>query len=263
MIDNQIDIDLYNVVKSESDRLVMSFSCGADSIAMFLRVLESEQFDMSNGAYFYYWFLPEVPWIEEWISYFESLYNIKIIQLPNPIFVLDQATAFLKKPITVMATAELQKTQHKYMKNDKGFLERAVKVNQGIPTKAYTAIGIKQGDSAIRRITLRKNGPLNTKKRKWYPIHDFENGDVIDIIKRHGVKAPYDYDLFGISFENLDYRFSKPIKDNCPKTYEIMKRWYPLIDMYIARNEHYHPEWNPKKGVFWRKLDVLQPEAEI
>ena len=246
-----------------ADRLLMSFSCGADSIAMFLRVLESGEFDMTDGVYFYYWFLPGVPWVDEWIEYFQTKYGIEIIQLPNPIFVDDQGNGFLKTPMGAHATAQLQKTKYKYWHNDKKFLEHAVKVNQGLPENTLCAVGIKQGDSAMRRIALRKNEGLSLNSGKWYPIHDFENRDVIDIIKRHDVKVPYDYELFGISFENLDYRFSKPIKDHCPETYKLLKSWYPQIDMYIARNEYYHPEWEAKKGVMWKKLNVLEPKGAI
>jgi 3'-phosphoadenosine 5'-phosphosulfate sulfotransferase (PAPS reductase)/FAD synthetase len=255
--------DLYDKVKKRSDRLLMSFSCGADSIAMFLRVMESGEFAVSDGVYFYYWFLPGVPWVEDYIDYFEDRYGVKIIKLPNPIFVNDQGIGFLKTPVTAAATAALQKTPYRYWKNDKSMLERAVKVNQGLPQDTLTAVGIKQGDSAMRRITLRKNGGISESQGKWYPIHDYENRDVYEIIKRHGVKVPYDYELFGISFENMDYRFSSVIRDRCPETWEILKYWYPQIEMYIARHERYHPEWEAKKGVMWRKLDVLEPRRAL
>lgn len=257
--------ELSRAVKQRSghDRLCMSFSCGADSIAMFLRLLESEEFDMADGVYFYYWFLPGVPWVDDYIEYFQERYGIRIMQLPNPIFVDDQGNAFLKSPVTAAATAQLQKTPHAYQRNDKAFLERAVKINQGLSTDTLTAVGIKQGDSAMRRIQLRKNEGVSENKGKWYPIWDYENRDVYDIIKRHGVKMPYDYELFGISFENLDYRFSRVIKDRCPETYKLLKHYYPQIDMYIARNERYHPEWEAKKGVMYRKFDILEPRRPL
>jgi len=247
-------VTLYEQVKQREPRLMMSLSIGADSIAMFLRTLESEEFDMENGVYFYYWFLPGVSWVEDYIDYFENKYNIKIIQLPNPIFVEDQFRAFLKTPFTAAATAKLQQTRYAYQKNNKQFLEKIVKINQGLPDKTLTAVGIKQGDSAMRRIQLRKNEGYAPNQLHWYPIWDYE---------RHGLKMPYDYDLFGISFENLDYRFSKPIKDNCPETWELMKEWYPQIEMYMARNEFYHPEWKPKKGVMYKKFDTLEPRRKL
>lgn len=256
-------MNLYKEVKDRSERLLVSFSVGADSIAMFLSLLESNEFDMKDGVYFYYWFLPGISWIEDWIDYFDNKYGISIIQLPSPIFVEDQGNAFLKSPLTAAATAKLQNTDFRYWKNDKAFLEHAIKINQGLPQDTLTAVGIKQGDSAMRRISLRKSKGLSINKGKWYPIHDYENRDVIDIIKKHDVKVPYDYELFGISFENLDYRFSKVIKEKCPQTYKLLKKWYPQIDMYIARNEFYHPEWKPKKGVFYKKLPVLEPRVQL
>ena len=250
-------MDLYDRVVERNSRLMMSLSIGADSLAMFLHVMESERFDMRDGVYFYYWFLPGVPWVEDYIEYFESKYGVKIIQLPNPIFVEDQARAFLKTPLTAAATMKLQNTKHAYQKNDKKFLEKIVKINQGLPEKTLTAVGIKPGDSAMRRMQLRKNEGYAPNQLHWYPLWEYENRDVIALIKRHGLKMPADYDLFGISFENLDYRFAKPIKDNCPVTWELLKSWYPQIEMSVARNERYHPEWPAKKGVMYGKFETL------
>jgi hypothetical protein len=53
----------------------------------------------------------------------------------------------------------------------------------------------------------------------------------------HKCKLPIDYHLFGRSFDGMDYRFLKPIKDNFPKDFEKILEWFPLADLEIFRAE--------------------------
>ena len=49
------------------------------------------------------------------------------------------------------------------------------------------------------------------------------------------VKLPIDYEMFGKSFDGLDYRFLKPIKERFPEDYAKIKEFFPLIDLEILR----------------------------
>jgi hypothetical protein len=56
-------------------------------------------------------------------------------------------------------------------------------------------------------------------------------------IERYGVKLPIDYELFGRSFDGIDYRFAKPLRERLPEDYERIKFWFPLIDVEILSHE--------------------------
>ena len=57
------------------------------------------------------------------------------------------------------------------------------------------------------------------------------------VIKRHGIKLPVDYKLFGRTFDGIDYRFVGPLRKHLPEDFERLRFWFPLIDLEILRRE--------------------------
>ncbi len=254
-------IDLCKKTKKiqENDRFFMSFSGGSDSIALFLRVLESGQFDMKKGVYFFYYSIPDISWVEEYLDYFENKYEIKIERVPSSNFMFTLCHYHLQNPSRAFAMEKMSKTREWWIHSIKD-IEDAVKEYHDLPDTMLAAVGTKQGDSFVRRVQLRKNQGIDIKARKWYPIWDFENGDVPRIIKKHDIKMPLCYDLFGISFEGLDYRFSKVIKEKCPENWKRIKKMYPLIETVITRYEKYVGS-KEVRGVYYKKFSdrTLKP----
>ena len=245
------------------DRFMLSFSAGSDSIALFLRILESGQFDMTKGIYFYYYNVPNITWVDEYLDYFEDKYNIKIERLPSPNFVEGLRNYHYQTPARAYALDKMSR-MGEWPIYDKSDIEREVKFAYGVSKKTLCAVGVKQGDSALRRQQMRRMRGLNVNQGKWYPIFDFENKDVPAIINRHDVKMPFCYELFGISFENIDFRFSKPIRDNCPNNWENIKKYYPMADSIISRTEYYHGD-RVTRGVYYKKFSdrILQPKKPL
>lgn len=50
---------------------------------------------------------------------------------------------------------------------------------------------------------------------------------------------PPDYELFGRSFDGLDMRFMKPLREKRPKDFEVVKQWCPFIEADEKRWSHY------------------------
>lgn len=262
MIDQDC-IRLSDEIKKSEKRLFMSFSTGADSIAMFLRVLESGRFDMTDGVYWYMYAVPHISWIDEYIEYFMDKYKIKIIQVPSSLLLQNLALWRLQSPMRSKGVLDLQWTDKEFSAMPRDVIGDCVKDWHHLSEKTYCAIGVKSGDSAMRRIAMRKCQGVNHASRKWYPIWDFENRDVEDIIRRHGVKVPYDYNLFGITFENFDYRFSKIMIDRCPENWKRLLEIYPMAKTLVARHEYYKPDEKPKVGVKGKRLKDLCLEPRM
>ncbi len=51
------------------------------------------------------------------------------------------------------------------------------------------------------------------------------------VIERHGIKLPVDYEMFGRSFDGIDWRFVEPLRKHLPEDYERLRFWFPLVEM--------------------------------
>jgi 3'-phosphoadenosine 5'-phosphosulfate sulfotransferase (PAPS reductase)/FAD synthetase len=253
-------------------RPLVSFSCGVDSIAMWLRLKEladqDSGFNLSDASFFYMYYIPGLPFVDDYISYFEQKEGIKIAQVPHNLFLEALANWHFQSPSKSKAIELMQKTKDKYVLVSKSEIEDYVKKRFGYSPDAYTCVGVKAGDSAMRRMAMRKTQGINHTKKKLYPIADMENRDVYDIIKRHGIKVPVDYDLFGISYENLQYRFAKVISEQCPESWKICQDWFPDIGLSLARYDRFKPEWcgdgmiKGRKGKIFHDM-VLTPRMAL
>jgi hypothetical protein len=106
----------------------------------------------------------------------------------------------------------------------------------------YVATGIRAADSPNRRAAINTYGPINEKRKTFYPVWDLNKDGVIKMLQDAKIKLPVDYELFGRTLDGLDYRFIKPIKDNLPDDYQVLKEWFPLLDLAIVRYELSHEQ---------------------
>lgn len=257
-------VDLSRRVKAAQGhgRLFLSFSTGVDAIASFLRCIESDEWNPKEAVLYYYHHVP-MSWTLEYIEYFEDRYGVKVIRVPSHIFLSDLANWLYQEPVRAEAIQELQKTMYAFRAMKKDQIQDGVRMWSRLPESTMCGVGVKQGDSPMRRTQMRKYLGISPRG-KWYPIWDFEHRDVEDIIRRHGVKVPYDYELFGISYENIDYRFSKVISEQCPNNWEKILEWFPLADTIISRHEYY-TDRPPKKGMKYQRFSdiILQPREAL
>lgn len=112
-----------------------------------------------------------------------------------------------------------------------------------LPADTWVADGVRAADSIVRRASLTRHGVMKPHLRKVSPIHDWLKREVMGRIEEAGIALPIDYEWFGRSFDGLDYRFLKPVRDNAPKDYERILDWFPLADL-----EMLFGEWNGLKA---------------
>lgn len=65
------------------NRLLLSFSCGKDSLAMWLWLRETKQVEII--PYFLYW-VPGLSFVERALDYYEQVFGQRITRLPHPLF---------------------------------------------------------------------------------------------------------------------------------------------------------------------------------
>ena len=89
----------------------------------------------------------------------------------------------------------------------------------------------------MRRSAVNQYGPINWKRNTFWPVWDMYKDELISLIEASQVRLPIDYKLFGRSFDGIDYRFTKPIRDNLPEDYQRILDWFPLAHLDIYRYE--------------------------
>jgi hypothetical protein len=204
-------------------------------------------------------------WTWEYLDWFEDHFGVKVERVPSHLCLESLANWYFQTPARVEAIVELAKTPQHFGALTKQQIQRFTAYWAGLPDTTLVALGVKQGDSPMRRKAMRQTQGISRKQGKWYPIWDFENRDAIELLKRHNCKVPYDYELFGITFEQLDYRFSKVLKEQCPNNWARVLDRFPMAETIISRREYYHPDWPLRKGVMYKKFGdlVLQPKDPL
>jgi hypothetical protein len=222
---------LCEVIKAESGSTVLlSFSRGKDSIGTWLQV--RRHFD--TVIPYHLIFVPGLAFVEESLLWFERFFGTHIMRIPHP-GLYKWLTGYLYQTphrTETIRAMELPlytyRDVHMYVAQDQGL--------NGL--KVFTAAGLKAGDNLYRRTMIDVHGPINRNDRKFYPIYDWNNDRLFTEIEQAKCKLPVDYQLFGRSFEGLQYAYIKPIKDRFPEDYAKIVEWFPLVDAEIWRFEH-------------------------
>lgn len=213
-----------------NEPVALSFSRGKDSIAAWCAL---EDAGIEVVPVFFYG-VPGLRFEEESLAYFEQKFNKKIHRYPHPSFYkhLNEGVFQAPENTPVIIAAKLPTPTYAQMWE---FVKDDLKLSR----QAWVADGVRAADSIVRRASFVKHGIMKEKSRKVSPIADYLKQEVLDIIAQHGIELPIDYELFGRSFDGLDYRFTKPLKDNLPEDYERVCKWFPLIEADIVRHEAY------------------------
>lgn len=219
----------------ESGRPVcVAFSGGKDCIAATLALME-EGIEV-RPAHLY--LIPgkepmtALGFVEDSLNRLEDQLGVEIRRYPHPSFYRWINNCMFQPPSRVSTIQAAQFPDVTYEE-----MWTAIREDLGLDENTWIADGVRAADSIVRRASIKKHGAMKPGSRKVSPIYDWLQGSVYDYIKLHGIDLPIDYELFDRSFDGLDYRFIKPIKENLPDDYEQIKQWFPLIDLEILRNE--------------------------
>lgn len=112
-----------------------------------------------------------------------------------------------------------------------------IREDLGMPHDTWCADGVRAADSPYRRASLVRHGLMKPSTRKVSPIADWVKAEWTAILARHNWKLPADYEMFGRSFDGVDYRFLEPMSRMRPRDYERVLEWFPLADLELMRHE--------------------------
>lgn len=221
--------DLCRYVAEKSDgQCLLSFSLGKDSIGSWIQL--KRFFTKIELVYLY--LVPDLEFVNQSIEYYETLFNQKIMRLPHPSLYRWLNNATFQAPENLRTIENCRLPMFDY---DDSF--KAAGEDLKLPKNVFTAVGVRSADSLNRHTSLKMYGSLNRKRKVFYPVYDWKKARLLQEITDSKIKLPVDYKLFGRSFDGIDYRFLKPIKENFPRDYERILTFFPLAELEVKKYE--------------------------
>lgn len=212
-----------------NSEVLLSFSRGKDSIAAYYQLRKY----FSKIHLFHLLRVPDVRFVEDSLLYFENKWQTKIHRIIHPAFYRQINNFLFQTPERAAIIHQLALPNHTI--DD---FNNLIPIDLGCPN-SFVAIGNRQNDSQTRRMAIKRNGAFSDKKRTFFPIYDWTNEDIRKCLKENEVKLPIDYELFGRSWDGLHYQFTSQIKKHLPEDYNVVKHYFPLIDLEILRYENF------------------------
>lgn len=209
------------------DSILLSFSRGKDSIAMWLYL--RPHFEIV--PYYLDW-IPGLSWVDESLAYYEAFFGQHIIRLPHPLFWQYLNTFRFQPPERVAIIRAIN-----FPPYDLADIDDILCHQLGRPGM-YTAVGMRAADGIMRRNLMAQQGVLGTKRRRYYyAIWDWDIKRVAHTILDAGIKLPLDYELWGRTTTDFTYDFLAGVRERFPADWQRVLTWFPLADLELYRYE--------------------------
>lgn len=219
-------------LKTLSPRAIrLNFSTGEDSLALWLALRGCKL----KIVPIYFYIVPELAFVERTLSMYEDFFGQPIARLPHPLLERLLNRCDLQDPIGYLTLYDLDWPQGESFDEIGEHYMRELDF-----PNCWTCVGVRAWDSINRRMVMRKHGELRPKHRLAFPIAWHRQADVTAAISDSGAPISEDYKVFGRSFDGLDYRFLKPIRDHYPDDFARILTWFPLAEAEILRGEMCH-----------------------
>lgn len=216
-----------------NEPIALSFSCGKDSLAAWLALKE---YDIEVIP-FYFYLVPELEFINEELKYFEDVFQTRIYRYPNPAFFRLVGNCCMQPPERIPTIVAMDLPRKMTYEQEWEIILEDV----GLKQDTWKADGVRAADSLNRRASFVRYGVMKHNSHKVSPIADWLKSEVMDIIKKHNIKLPVDYEIFGRSFDGIDYRFIAPLREHLPNDFNKLLEWFPFIVCdFINKGEDAH-----------------------
>jgi 3'-phosphoadenosine 5'-phosphosulfate sulfotransferase (PAPS reductase)/FAD synthetase len=218
-------------IRESQNKTILAFSRGKDAIAAWISI--RDHFD--DVIPYYLYLVPGLEFEEQSIDYFERFFCRKIIKLPNPAVHRMLNNLVFQPPEHCLVVEQAKLPIFGYEE-----IRKAVVNISGCDQDTYVADGVRAADSPMRRIAITKHGTISHNLKKYHPVWDLKKDDLVSLFRRHNIKLPIDYKIWGRSFDGLDLRFLLPLKKYLPGDYKKVLEYFQLADLEIFRWEKSH-----------------------
>lgn len=221
-------------VAQHTDVVVLAFSAGKDALSAWL---QCRRF-FKRVVPFYMYDVPDVPFVERNLGYYEDFFRTPILRYPSPplMNVLEQG---IYQPIhlwRLINDGELRRPRY-----DFEAILRDV-MNEADARGTVLAEGQKVSDSLARAVSIKNHGALLRHRSKCFAVYDWNNDRMEREFRAENVKLASDYRVFVRTFEGARAAQLGPMKRMTPRSYEQLLKWMPLAPADLARREFFHRE---------------------
>lgn len=219
-----------HVKENHGPDVLLSFSGGKDSIGCWLRL--AEVFGPEHVHPVFMYLVPNLEFVEQGIRYYEEAFGKHILRLPHPSLYRFMDELIYQSPGN--ATVIEQATIPTF---DYDFVFSAAKHVYGLDQDTYTAVGVRARDNLNRWASIKQWGAINLDRLTFYPVFDWDKDELLGAITGSGLQLPVDYRMFGRSYDGLDWRFTREIKEHYPNDYKTLLEWFPMIPAEEMKHE--------------------------
>ena len=221
--------ELCEQMAQECDTVLLSFSCGKDSIASWIQCRKY----FKHIIPYYRYLVPDLKFVDESIEYYEQVFGQHIYKLPSPNFYRLIRDGVFQSPerwdaicsIDDLPTAEYTET----------VLADIVREVGKLPPFAYCAVGNRASDSPMRRMSIAKSGAVNHNKKTFFPIYDWNKDRLLSEIDGAGIKLSADYNIWSNTFDSLTYKYLSRMRDTFPDDYNRIIDAFPMAQLEFMR----------------------------
>lgn len=217
----QHSLQVINTVREQTDRVILFYSCGKDSITMLDMV--APRFKEVVCVYMY--FVKGLNHIDRFISYSKSRYkNVTFLEVPH---------WNLSRALKIGLFCQPQKDIKLLKLRD--IIDR-VRAKTSID---WCFIGMKQADSLNRRLMLRSyvQEAVNLDSKIAYPLSLWKKREVISYIRFHNLPIPIEYSKEAGNGLWFDLKVYQWMKENEPEDLQRVLRAFPLSEKILFDHE--------------------------
>lgn len=208
------------------ETVILSFSGGKDSVGAYIQL--RRHFKDIVPVYMYT--IPNLAFVEQTLQHYEQVMGRHILRFPHPSLFRMLDYLILQPPEHCRIIEEAVLPLYNY-----DALFQVVREQYGISDDAYVATGVRARDNLTRWASVKMHGPMNPTRRQFYPIFDWDKDRLLREVEASGIKLGVDYQLFGRSFDGLDYRSVAIIKEELPDDYQRILAFFPLVELEVLR----------------------------
>jgi len=233
---------------------ILYFSCGADSVACYLRLKE---FGI-KPILIYHYFLKDLPMVKNYLDWFQAKFNERVYQFPSVLFIDIFDRMLFQYPVKAR-----ERARNRIGHNMEGFTKEKFDkiIADTLGGNVIFHLGLKYSDGLRRYTHLQKNGC--SFENKFYPCASFKVSDVQDILRRHNCLLPVEYGLWGTSFESPRAWNINLIKEHCSETYRQITEVFPLIGAEGLRKYAVLSKYHKQRTTQYKEFAMTREMGEI